>query len=303
VLARPDGTVLLARRPAGKVYAGYWEFPGGKVESGETPVEALARELQEELAIDVETSYRWIVRQFVYPHATVRLHFFRVSSWTGELHAREHDALAWQRPGEQEVSPLLPANGPVMRALALPAEYAISQASALGTEVFLERLGERLARGLKLLQLREPGWSVDAVYALARAVMPLARRHGARVLINSDVQLAQKVGADGVHLTAAQVKALASRPDFDLVGASCHDSEELREAERLGADFAVLGSIRSTPTHPDVEPLGWERFEQAAAGSGIPVYALGGVGARDLEAAWNRGAHGVSMIRAAWNRP
>src|SRR3954453_12623628 len=83
VIQRPDGAFLLAQRPAGKVYAGYWEFPGGKVEPGEPVERALARELHEELGIDVATSYPWLVRVFTYPHATVRLNFRRVLHWKG----------------------------------------------------------------------------------------------------------------------------------------------------------------------------------------------------------------------------
>ncbi|MBA2484433.1 MAG: NUDIX domain-containing protein, partial [Nitrosomonas sp.] len=78
---RPDGSFLLARRPEGKPYPGYWEFPGGKIETGESPLAALERELQEELGIHITLAYPWITRVFTYTHATVRLHFFRVTTW------------------------------------------------------------------------------------------------------------------------------------------------------------------------------------------------------------------------------
>ncbi len=101
VIQRADGSFLLAQRPQGKVYAGYWEFPGGKVEAGERAAGALARELNEELGVVVETAYPWITRVFTYPHATVRLNFFRVTWWRGEPHPREHQAIAWQPPGHR----------------------------------------------------------------------------------------------------------------------------------------------------------------------------------------------------------
>ena len=126
VIQRPDGAFLLAQRPHGKVYAGYWEFPGGKVEPGEPLERALARELHEELGIEVERAYPWITRTFVYPHAEVRLHFHRVLAWRGDPRALEHDALGWRPPDSVDLDPLLPANGPILRGLALPAEYAIS---------------------------------------------------------------------------------------------------------------------------------------------------------------------------------
>src|SRR5574340_320755 len=117
VVLQPDGRFLLARRPEGKPYAGDWEFPGGKVEAGETLLHALARELHEELGIEVERAWPWLVRHFDYEHASVKLHFFRVVGWHGEPHGREGQLLAWQAPGQVDVAPLLPANGPILSAL------------------------------------------------------------------------------------------------------------------------------------------------------------------------------------------
>jgi len=300
VLLRADGRALLARRPAGKVYAGYWEFPGGKVEPGESVVQALRREIREELAVDIELAYPWITQVFTYPHATVRLHFYRVLDWKGEPHAAEHEALAWERPDSVTVTPMLPANGPVLKGLALPSEYAISQAGELGAKSFLARLRARLDNGLELLQLREPALARTEFADLAVRVLSLARPAGARVLISHDVELARELGADGVHLSAQQVASSAVRPDLALVGASCHSAAELRTAERLGADFAVLGPVCATPSHPERAPMGWERFREEASGAAIPVYALGGVAPEDMRAAWTCGAHGVAMVRAAW---
>jgi 8-oxo-dGTP diphosphatase len=299
VLIRPDGSVLLARRPPSKVYAGYWEFPGGKVEPGEPVSAALAREIREELGLEVGRAYPWITRVFVYPHATVRLHFHRVYDWRGEPRALEHQAIAWQRPEAPELAPMLPANGPVLRALSLPDEYAITRAE-LGEEAFFSRLEARLRNGLRLVQVREKSLAPDALEAFAERVLALARAHGARVLVNHDAELARKIGADGVHLTAAQLMVAAARPEAPWCGASCHSPDELRRAEALGADFAVLGPVRATPSHADSVPLGWERFKEIASRASIPVYALGGLLPRDLEQARRCGAHGLAMVRGAW---
>ena len=300
VLILLDGRVLLARRPAGKVYAGYWEFPGGKVEPGESVRDALAREIREELGVEVERSHPWITQVYPYPHATVRLHFHRVLAWRGEPHPAEHDELSWERPESVGVAPLLPANGRVLKALLLPHEYAISQAAQLGVELFLGKLRARLEEGLRLVQVREPAFSKSELASLASKVIRLARPAGARVLVNRDMALARAVGADGVHLSAAQVAAASERPDLPLVGASAHSASELRAAERLGADFAVLGPVRRTPSHPNRAPLGWDGLREAVRGSAIPIFALGGMDRSDMDAAWARGAHGVAMVRAAW---
>jgi 8-oxo-dGTP diphosphatase len=162
VLQRPDGSFLLAQRPPDKIWAGYWEFPGGKIEPGEIPYHALVRELKEELGITVQTAYPWLTRVFTYPHATVRLHFFRVAAWTGKLHPHEGQQFSWQLPTKVIVDPVLPANAPILRALELPSLYAISNAAELGVEPFMASLQTRLDAGLRLLQLREKDMSFDA---------------------------------------------------------------------------------------------------------------------------------------------
>ena len=117
VLIRPDGDFLLTSRPAGKVYEGYWEFPGGKLEAGETVVQALARELHEELGITIGLAEPWKVELVDYPHALVRLNFCKVFSWTGDLQMREAQSFAWQCLPVQ-VEPVLPGTVPVLQWLA-----------------------------------------------------------------------------------------------------------------------------------------------------------------------------------------
>ncbi|MBX3652969.1 MAG: NUDIX domain-containing protein [Ramlibacter sp.] len=113
VLVRADGAFLLTSRPEGKVYAGYWEFPGGKVEPGETVEQALRRELQEEIGVAVVSATPWRVERVDYPHALVRLNFCKVHEWTGELQMREGQHCAWQQL-PVEVAPVLPGTMPVL---------------------------------------------------------------------------------------------------------------------------------------------------------------------------------------------
>ena len=300
VLIRSDGAALLAQRPETKVYAGYWEFPGGKIEPNEPVRDALKREIREELGIEIERAYPWITRVFVYPHAKVRLHFYRVYAWRGEPRAVEHQAIAWQRPDAIELDPLLPANGPVIRSLMLPSEYAITRAGEIGLEPFLSRLEARLRGGLKLVQVREKTLTHRELEEFARRALALARAHGAKILVNADAALASEIGADGVHLTAEQLRGALTRPDLPWCGASCHSSEELRRAEALGVDLVVLGTVHATPSHPDAVPLGWEEFREIAKDAAVPVYALGGIVPSDLERALSCGAHGIAMVRGSW---
>ncbi|HSH06749.1 MAG TPA: Nudix family hydrolase [Burkholderiales bacterium] len=300
VILRPDGAFLLARRPAGKVYAGYWEFPGGKVEPDEPLEDALARELHEELGIDVAAAAPWITRVFTYPHATVRLHFYRVFDWRGVPHPREAQAIVWQRIGEPLAAPMLPANAPVLASLALPQEYAITDAAARGVEAQLARIDARLAAGLRLLQVREPALPAPQRAAFARAVVAHARRAGARVLVNDDRALADAVGADGVHFRARSLMALDARPAHALVAASCHTADELARAMQLELDFVVLGPVAPTPSHSGAKTLGWPGFAALARGASLPVFAIGGMRPHDLDAARRHGAHGLAMISGAW---
>ncbi len=295
VIERPDGSFLLAQRPAGKVYAGWWEFPGGKVEAGEPPERALARELHEELGIDVRTAYPWITRMHVYEHATVRLNFFRVVDWTGEPHARENQSFVWQRLDAPMAAPMLPANAPVLASLALPHEYAVTDAVTLGREFVLSRLALRLQAGLKLIQLRDK--DLPDRIGFGKQVVDLAHRHGAKVLVNGS---AAGTGADGVHFTAKQLMTLHERPKDLLAAASCHTREELERAMKLELDFAVLGPVKATASHAGAALLGWDGFAAIARGASIPVYAIGGMQREDLPEARRHGAHGLAMISGSW---
>lgn len=297
IITRPDGDFLLASRPEGKPYPGYWEFPGGKVEAGESLHHALSRELQEELGIQTIVSYPWITRIFSYEHATVRLHFFRVTEWHGELCPRENQALSWQFANGVNVTPVLPANAPILRALLLPSVYAITHVEDIGVDTSIVKLTHALEQGLRLIQIREKNIARDELRALSQEIVTLAHSYNAQVLINGDVALSKEVDADGVHLTSSQLMALSKRPETNWCGASCHNAEELFHAEQLGVDFVVLGPVLPTLTHPGMSSLGWRKFAALIKDYSLPVYALGGLCPEDLSTAREHGAHGIAMMR------
>jgi 8-oxo-dGTP diphosphatase len=305
VIERPgaDGRIefLLGQRAPGTFYPGFWEFPGGKVEPGETPHDALVRELHEELGIEVTRADPWLRRQHESEHAHVQLSFFRVREWHGELHDHVHSALAWQRADSLNVAPMLPANAPVLAALALPDFYAITHAGEIGIDAQLLALAHALEGGLRLVQLREPGLDAPRRAAFVHAAVDLCHQYGVRVLVNGDVALAEAAGADGVHLPAVQLAAQTVRPDFPLVAASCHSAVELELAAKLGCDFAVFGPVRATMSHPGVAGIGWENFAAAVAVPPLPTFALGGLSRADCDLAQRAGAHGIAAIRAAWD--
>ncbi len=320
VFVRPDGSFLLSSRPEGKPYAGYWEFPGGKIESGETVLHALRRELIEELNVVIDAASPWFTFMMHYEHATVRLHTWRVARWhdvdaTG-MHGMEGQQFRWQHLNAMTVAPALPGCVPIFRALALPTMYAITNASEVGVKVYLEQLRALWSKNASnsapngefqhskhlashLIQIREKSMDAASLGAFARDIVALAREHHAIVLINSHVDLAAEVGADGVHLTSAQLRSLDARPPCKWVGASVHDAAELALAAKLQCDFAVLGSVKPTLSHPGQPALGWRAFSDLVRNAPMPVFAIGGLHPHHLSTALEHGAHGIAMQRRA----
>jgi len=303
VIVRPDGQVLLGNRPEGKPWSGWWELPGGKIEPGETVLTALARELDEEIGIRVTQATPWITYVHTYPKNTVRLYFCRVSGWEGEPHGRENQALCWLSPSEALTrEDLLPATYPPLRWLQLPERYLISAvATPDGVDDWLARLDASLAAGIRLVQWREPNWpngpDAPELHVIMQRVLRRCRAVQARLLVNSAHPHEWGREADGVHLRAADAAALNRRPDVGLLGVSAHNAAQLAQARVLGADFAVLGPVCPTPSHPGQAALGWARFAALTSEAGLPVYALGGQSPNTLDAALKHGAHGIAAIR------
>ena len=300
VVQDSNGRVLLAERPQGKASAGYWEFPGGKFEGTETAEHALVRELHEEVGVELDVACPWLTYEHEYPDKRVRLHFFRVLAWHGMPRGHEGQRLSWEDPSALGVGPLLPANDWVLRALALPAVYAITDTDKFGVAGFMARLEAALERGVRLIQVRERNKTADQITQIARGIVARAHRYGARVLVANDIGVARRVGADGVHLGPEQYMRFTAPPPVPMWAASCHDAHELARAAQLGADFVVLSQVLPTKSHPGVTGLGWKKFEELTRGYPLPVYALGGMKPDLLGTAMRHGAHGIGMHAAIW---
>jgi 8-oxo-dGTP diphosphatase len=192
---------------------------------------------------------------------------------------------------------LLPANTRVLAALMLPTVYAITCATDVGIDPFVERAQRAIAAGVRLIQVREPELSLRD--ALVRRLLEAAGA-AARIVVNGSVDDARRLGCAGVHWTARRLNAATSRPHDLIVGASCHTRAELAHACALDVDFAVMGPVLATPTHPDVHPLGWAGFAVAIERTRVPVFALGGLHGADHDTAITHGAHGIAMRRHVW---
>lgn len=299
-----EGRLLVAQRRPGQQDAGLWEFPGGKVEPGEHGAEALARELHEELGLEVTPADCQSFCRYRHRRAAGDIDFelLRVSSWRGEARPREGQALRWLRPMQLRSLPMPGADRPALARLLLPPLMAISPEPGPAPQPVLAALEATLASGLRLLQLRAPLSEPEALAELARAFGQRCTACGAQWLIHGDWALAEALGADGVHLPARFLWALRKRPlpRRYWVGVSCHDAEELALAEALGADYVTLSPVQATPSHPDASPLGWDRFAALCATSPLPCYALGGMSAQDLPRSREHGGHGIAGIRGLW---
>ncbi len=297
VLRNAEGKILLSRRRKGTHLAGLWEFPGGKLEAGESLSAALRREINEELGIQILAHRPFIQVSHSYPGKEVFLDVHLVNEWRGTAAGMESQRIAWVSAEEIGDYSLPPADRPIVAAIRLPSRYLITPPVIEDESAFLLQLEAGLQQGVRLLQLRLPGYKPRQLASLADRVMPLCRSYEATLMLK-DEMLARRLGC-GLHLGGTQLQAMRARsfPQQQLLAASCHTSQELAHAAAVGVDFATLSPVQPTATHPQAQPLGWERFSALVAQATLPVYALGGMQAHDIPQAWRCGAQGIAAIR------
>lgn len=301
VIKGADGKILIARRDESLHQGGLWEFPGGKIEAGETPEQALFRELKEELDIETLSAAPLITIQHRYPDRDVSLRVFLVDRFSGSARGCQGQPIRWVEPNELNQFAFPAANRPIIAAALLPPFYAILD-DQISSDL-IKDLHQLLATGIKLIQARLKSSSPDRVAAFLSAAYPLCSERGAILLINSAADF-RHADAHGLHLTARDLLSLSERPPgWRWIGASCHNFTELEHAQTIGADFAVLAPVLPTQTHPETAALGWDKFAALIEQIIIPVYALGGLTKRDLSAARHAGAQGIAGIRAFLDSP
>ncbi len=294
------GRVLIAQRPPGKIAAGQWEFPGGKIEAGESAYAALVRELREELGIEVTDARPLIRITHDYTERSMVLDCWRVRQWRGVPAGCEGQALAWVSLPMIDDYPLLAADGPIVSALRLPGDYVFTPPQ-ISLDALLEQLS-RLPR-LALLRLRLPMLDDAAYAAVAARTVPAAQALGLRVLLDRSIAMVRELGADGWHASAARLHQLQRRrPEAPLCLASAHDAEDLQRAQRLGFDGAVLGTVRASASHPGAPTLGFAAAATLTQAANLPVYWIGGLQPTDLPAVQREYAQGIAAIGGYWPR-
>lgn len=302
VIRGEDGRILIAKRADEQHQGGLWEFPGGKLEAGEAPSAALARELEEELGIRPTAARPLIQVRHAYPDKQVLLDVWEVSAFSGEPHGAEGQPLAWVSPRQLPEYEFPAANRPIIAAARLPERYLITPEGLEGPEL-LRGIRTALASGVRLLQLRAPAM-FDAQYRdLAVDIQGLCAGK-AQLMLKGPLEWLGDFPAAGWHLTAAQLRKYAAMgrplPAERWLATSCHTAEELELATQMGVDFITLSPVQATQTHPEAQPLGWAQVSELLQSFNQPAYLLGGLGPADLEQAWQVGAQGVAGIRAFW---
>ena len=307
VVKNSEGKVLISLRNHALHQGGLWEFPGGKIEAAETAEQALARELKEELDITVIAATPLITVIHQYTDLAVQLNVFIIDHFSGEATSCEAQPFKWVNLDELSQYRFPAANQPIITAAQLPRYYAILVDA--DESLLLSNLQKILDRGVKLIQARIKMLPLKAVEAFVEQAYPLCRQYDALLLINSAVENAEKFAVDGIHLTSRHLMASTKRPKLpdgtckhrQWIAASCHNSEELQHAQRIGVDFVVLSPVLSTRTHPGTEQLGWQQFAQLVAKVNLPVYALGGLSESNLITTLEAGGQGIAAIRAFLN--
>lgn len=302
IISADQKHVLIARRPSNVDHGGLWEFPGGKLAPYETGLEGLKRELHEELGVEIVRAQPLIRVHHEYPDKHILLDVWQVHEFAGEPFGREGQAVRWVPMDELVNYPFPAANLPILRAVMLPTEYLIT-----GEEADDERFAALLERALhedsvRLVQLRAKSLDKAAYLTRAERALALCRQYGAKLLLNAEPEVLEQVDADGIHLTSARLMSLDRRPiaENKWLSASTHDQTQLSQAAVLGCDFVTLSPLRTTPSHPEVAPMGWHDFQQLVERARMPVFALGGMTRFDANHARAVGAQGIASIRDFW---
>jgi 8-oxo-dGTP diphosphatase len=306
-LENAAGALLLTQRPADKSHPGCFEFPGGKVQSGESDERALQREFMEELGLEIAVheclgSY---AKQAQEQAITMRI--YRVTAPAHALSAlgavgRERQAIRFVAKGRLQRLPLPPLDRPAVRAHALNRTLVISP-EPLDAKLWLQQLRMTAQAGAKLVLLRAKHTPLSALRGLIAQARDVMAAHGAELLLQDDAPLVKRWRVGGMSLTSRALMRAKRRalPENYWLSASCHNAEELAQAQAIGCDFVTLAPVLATATHPDQAGMGWQQLQALCQQfPELPIYALGGMQAGDLATAQRHGAFGVAGIRGFW---
>jgi 8-oxo-dGTP diphosphatase len=303
------GKVLIARRPGHLHQGGLLEFPGGKVEAGETVQQALVREIAEETGLTVaESALEPVIGiHHDYGDKRVFLDVWQATESQGQAEGREGQPISWLQPDSMRDEDFPAGNRAIIRALKLPRQLAIT--GPMGGSDGLYPSVRQLTRALQVqpvpfVILRAPDFESDAYQQLVQAALPVCSQFGTGLIAHgSPAAFLEGVGLAGLHLNWREAARLTSRPVAGNVwfGVSCHNPEQIAHAALLGADYVTLGPVRPTRSHPDAPGIGWQAFRACVTQAPMPVYGLGGLTGDDVQKARQEGGQGIAGIGYWWH--
>ena len=298
-----DSRVLVGWRENGLHLGGCWEFPGGKVKSNETPRHAVTRELKEELGLIIKETDAEPLIEFEWCYDAQRYLFsvYKIKNCRGVPGSHFYRSLEWRAVSELKAGDFPPANGVIIKALSLPDRYLITPAS-LDPSVLKRGLDAAFQSGISLAVFRATELDSRTYIEYARKLLSQSSAWRNKLLIHNHPAQVDSLKVAGVQLGAEYATKYRTRPlpEDKLLVVSCHNRAELEQACRLEADFALLGPLKTTPSHPGEPPLGWEIFKTLVKDATIPVYAIGGLETTDLADCRMHGAQGIAAIRSLW---
>jgi len=294
--------VFICQRKAGAHQGGLWEFPGGKLEAGESVTDALKRECLEEIGIEVISARQLLRVHHAYEDINVLLDVWKITEYAGVPHGNEGQNYRWVEKNQLSSYKFPKANNAIISALLLPTTYLITPEPKSDLDAFFLALNRSFISGVKLLQLRAKNLNIDEYIHLAIKVADKCRKEGARLILNAHPDILDIIDVDGIHLTSISLFDHSERPitTDKLLSASCHNEKEIAQAAKLEVDFAVISPVLLTQSHPDLETLGWNRFRELADIAPFPVYALGGMATSHINMATSFGAQGIAGISGLW---
>ena len=320
VVILKGNNVLIAKRAKSTHQGGLWEFPGGKVEAGESIETACLREIQEELGIRLVESRPLIKISHHYEDKSVLLEVRLCTAFEGRVYqldaafdnqyGLEGQRVKWIKLNQLDHYQFPEANQGIIKALILADKYVISpDCPESEIEQFIEQFREN-CRYYSLIQLRVKSLKGEQLQFLLESCTAIAQKENVKIVLNSDCinMLDEQINYDGIHLTSTHLSdndfiySIRQRFPTIMISASCHQNSDIERANRCKLNFIVISPVHKTMSHIHQSPLGWERFEALTNRANMPCFALGGMQKKDVCLAQKHGGQGIAAISGLWKR-
>jgi 8-oxo-dGTP diphosphatase len=302
VIVNEKQQVLISKRPDHVHQGGLWEFPGGKVEAEESVLQALSREIKEELNLEITNPVQLIQIKHQYANKLVFLDVWLIREYSGIPEGMEGQPVCWKKISDLDPAKFPEANMPIINAIQLPDLYMIT-GKFNSQQDFKEKLQTALQKSQRVVQLRCKNMHDMSEYLeYAQLARTICNQYDSVLLLNTSVDVFKRSEANGLHLNSQALFEYNERPvdKGKLLSVSCHSESEMKQAEKLGADILLLSPVKETSSHPGVPGIGWEKFTSLAQQVSCSVYALGGMSEDDLIDAKQSTAQGIAAISSLW---